>query len=585
VNRHSLTKKTVIKGLKLLKSELLNYRREFIILIILAIASAIASGAIPFLVGRIIDNILNLNKTIFYFLLAWGLIKMFSNIIDWRTGIRREKLGILIEADYIAKGFAKLLDKPIAFHKEHKIGNVTHRIMRAGSSLERISSRIMISLMPQFLSIIVALVITFYVNPTLAFVLIVTAAAFVFILVKMIAPIVSLQNKMHKAYQNAYGDAFDAVYNTQTVKQAVAEDREKENLYKNFCKKAVKLYGELKTIWNNLDFSQRLLILTTQCIVFVYSVFAIRAGQMTIGELVMFNSYAAMVFGPFVVLGNNWQAVQRGIVALVQADSLLSAHPERYVPKNSIPLPDIKGNIKFKNVSFYYKKSTPILKKINFKIKPGQTIALVGESGVGKTTLVDLISGYHFPKSGKILIDNTNIKKINLKFLRSKISIVPQEVLLFNDTIKNNIKYGKFDASDREIENAAKAAFAHNFIKKFSKKYNQIVGERGIKLSSGQKQRIAIARAILHNPKILILDEPTSSLDARSEMLISKSLEKLMRGRTTVIIAHRLSTVRKADKIIVLDEGKIAEKGRHEELVNLKQGIYHRLYDLQFGVK
>jgi subfamily B ATP-binding cassette protein MsbA len=198
---------------------------------------------------------------------------------------------------------------------------------------------------------------------------------------------------------------------------------------------------------------------------------------------------------------------------------------------------------------------------------------------------VDLISGYYRPTKGRIMVDGHAVQRLDLKFLRSQIAVVPQELLLFNDTIKANIRYGSFGASDGAIHTAAKKAHADEFIQLFAKKYNQLVGERGIKLSVGQKQRIAIARAILRNPRILTLDEPTSALDAKSEAVIAESLGELMAGRTTFIIAHRLSTVRRADMILVLDKGRIVERGRHEELIQIPNGVYRKLYELQIGLK
>jgi len=226
-----------------------------------------------------------------------------------------------------------------------------------------------------------------------------------------------------------------------------------------------------------------------------------------------------------------------------------------------------------------------VLIEVSFHAAAGKSVALVGESGVGKSTLCDLCSGYFQPSKGKILIDGHNVRRLDLKFLRSQIAVVPQELLLFNDTIKANIRYGSFGASDAAVMSAAKKAHADDFIQKFPRKYSQLVGERGIKLSVGQKQRIAIARAILRNPRILILDEPTSALDAKSEAIIRESLVALMAGRTTFIIAHRLSTVRRADMILVLDKGRIVERGRHEELIQIPDGVYRKLYELQIGLK
>jgi ABC-type multidrug transport system fused ATPase/permease subunit len=212
-------------------------------------------------------------------------------------------------------------------------------------------------------------------------------------------------------------------------------------------------------------------------------------------------------------------------------------------------------------------------------------IAFVGETGAGKSTSAELISGYYFANSGTVTIDGHDIRSISLRELRSQIAIVPQEVVLFNASVLDNVRYGRPDATDEEVYEAVRKAHADAFIDKFPKKYEQEVGERGIKLSVGQKQRIAIARAILRNPRILILDEPTSALDAETERYITNSLEELMQGRTTFIIAHRLSTVRQADKILVLKDGSIAEQGTHDELVAKEGGVYRHLYELNTGVK
>jgi ABC-type multidrug transport system fused ATPase/permease subunit len=305
---------------------------------------------------------------------------------------------------------------------------------------------------------------------------------------------------------------------------------------------------------------------------------------MTLGELLAFNAYAAMVFGPFVILGQNWQTVQNGLVALERAEKILSEKPEDYTPANAVKNFDFRGAIKFENVSFGYKKSQKVLDGISFETKPGEMVALVGESGAGKSTLIDLISGYYFPTAGRVTIDGHATKKIDLNFLRKNIAIVPQEVVLFHDTVKTNIAYGSPGAKDAAIKQAAKVAHADQFIKGFPKKYEQVVGERGVKLSVGQKQRIAIARAVLRDPKILILDEPTSALDSETEKYVTEALNHVMAGRTTFVIAHRLSTVRRADKIFVLEKGKIIESGIHDELMKIDGGNYRRRYELHVGL-
>ena len=297
------------------------------------------------------------------------------------------------------------------------------------------------------------------------------------------------------------------------------------------------------------------------------------------------NGYAALLFGPFVILGNNWQTLQNGLVSIKQTEEkIFAAGREDYHPQNAYSPSRIMGSVQFKNVSFSYDKKTTVLDGLNFKVNQGERIAFVGKSGVGKSTTIDLISGYYFPTKGAVLIDEHDTQAFDLTALRNGIAVVPQEPALFNDTVIMNIRYGKLEATDSEVVEAAKKARAHEFIDELPEKYNQIVGERGVKLSVGQKQRIAIARAILRNPAILILDEPTSALDAETEKQIAKSFDELMKGRTTFIIAHRFSTVRKADRIFVFEKGNIVEEGKHDDLAKLEGGVYKRLYDYQIGL-
>ena len=552
---------------------------------VLGIFSAVGNALTPYFGGKILDSLINQSPKFYLFLFVWIGISLISYTINWRSGIRSEYLAVRASADYIIHALSRIIEMPISFHKSHKIGGLLHRVARASSSLEPILSRVLINLAPEFLSIIIAVTICFFVNAKLGGLLLCSMVVYLFILIRKTRPLVGLSMKMHDAYQKAYGNASDAISNIQSVKQATLEKYEQRKLHKGFQLSAVRYRKQLITIWTSLSFYQRIMVLFSQAVIFFLSVAFVKSGEITVGEVIMFYGYSSMLFNPFFVLGNFWQTIQNGLTALIQSEKILSAPAEKYTPENSFILSDIKGRVTFENLSFHYKKNYKILENIDIKIEPGEVVALVGESGVGKSTLVDLISGYYFPQQGNVLIDEHNIKKIDLKFLRSKIGVVPQEILLFNDTVKENIRYGKLSATQEEIERATKFACADEFIEKFPLKYKQVVGERGVKLSAGQKQRIAIARAFLKSPKILILDEPTSSLDAQSEKLIQESLEKLMRGRTTIIIAHRLSTVRKADKIIVLDKGCVAEQGKHEELIKKPGGIYRRLYELQIGLK
>jgi ABC-type multidrug transport system fused ATPase/permease subunit len=333
-------------------------------------------------------------------------------------------------------------------------------------------------------------------------------------------------------------------------------------------------------IWVNLSAWQQTIFGFGFVAIFGLSVILLRANAISAGELVMFIGYTVLIFQPLARLGHEYRVIKRGMAVIKRALKVLKEEPEEYQEKGTVKIKNMNGKVIFKGVDFRYKKQL-VLKNLSFKVSPGEVIALVGESGVGKTTLADLISRYYVPTKGKILIDGYDVHKIDLKFLRDNIATVPQEITLFNDTIKNNIKYGKINATDEEVIKVAKAANAHEFIQKFPKKYNQVVGERGIKLSTGQKQRVAIARALLRNPKIIILDEATSSLDTKTEKLVQQALKRLIKGRTTFVIAHRLSTITEADKILVLEKGMVAERGKHEDLIKIEDGIYRRLYFLQ----
>ena len=307
-------------------------------------------------------------------------------------------------------------------------------------------------------------------------------------------------------------------------------------------------------------------------------------GEMTVGDLISFVLYSTYVGASSGGIAELYTQIQKAVGATERVFELLGEEPEN-ITANDTVLQKIKGEVIFKNVAFTYpsRKEIQVLKNVNFEATFGQKIAIVGSSGAGKSTISSLLLRFYDIESGSILIDNKNIYDYDLENLRGNMSIVPQDVILFGGTIKENIAYGKPNATTDEIMLAAKQANAYNFIEDFPEKFETLVGERGIKLSGGQRQRIAIARALLKNPSILILDEATSSLDSESEKLVQEALETLMEGRTSIIIAHRLSTIRNADQILVLDKGEITEKGTHQELIEIENGIYKNLSNLQFA--
>ena len=309
------------------------------------------------------------------------------------------------------------------------------------------------------------------------------------------------------------------------------------------------------------------------------------AGEMSVGQLISFVLYSTFVGASFGGIAELYAQIQKAIGATERVFELLDESPEKINSHLNKNQEKIKGNVTFKNVAFSYptRQEIQVLKDVNFSAEFGQKIAIVGPSGAGKSTISSLLLRFYDITSGEISVDGKNIYDYDLENLRGNMSIVPQDVILFGGTIRENIAYGKPDATDEEIIQAAKQANAFNFVDSFPEKFETLVGERGVKLSGGQRQRIAIARALLKNPSILILDEATSSLDSESEKLVQEALEVLMEGRTSIIIAHRLSTIRNADKILVLDNGKISEEGTHQELINLENGIYKNLSNLQFS--
>lgn len=301
----------------------------------------------------------------------------------------------------------------------------------------------------------------------------------------------------------------------------------------------------------------------------------------TIGVIASFINYSKQFTRPINELANQINMFQTAIAGAERVFEIMDESPEKEDEKDAIRLSNISGKVDFENVTFSYDKKTPVLKNINLHINPGETIALVGPTGAGKTTIINLLTRFYDIDEGLIKIDGTDIRKINRKSLRSSLGIVLQDAYLFSESVRENIRYGRLDASDEEVEEAAKLANAHKFIKRLPQGYDTVLSEEASNLSQGQRQLITIARAILANPSILILDEATSSVDTRTELHIQEAMLNLMKGRTSFVIAHRLSTIRDADQIVVINDGKIIEKGKHDELLK-QRGFYYNLYMTQF---
>lgn len=570
------------------------HKKKTTVLSILTIISAVGNGTIPYITGHFFDSIikpgsvfsiLDLTAPLFVILLAvWLIVQIITSLVDWRIAVLSLSIKHTIWCDYMSQGIGKILLLPISFHKDNNSSSLVHKLDMSCSSIEQIFSEIIVKLIPKFLSILVAFVVCYFISPTLFLVLIIGMISFSIVMSFSIKPLANFQQEFWERMNQVWGDFSGVLDNTKTIKQSNTEGYEQKRLNELFMGWMLPSFVKKGLVKVNLEFYQRFIILFTQFIIFVFSIALVFKNQISIGDMLAFNAYTAMAFSPLIEIGYNWQDIVGGVITISEVEKTLATPAEQYIPKDLIRIDQIAGNISFKNVDFYYDVMTPVLKDISFEVKEGEKVALVGESGVGKSTLVDLISGYHFPTAGSITVDNVPIQKIDLNFLRKNTAIVPQEVVLFNDTIKKNVSYGNFGATEDEVKSVTDRIGITDFIEKLPEKWESLVGERGVKLSVGQKQRISIARAMLRNPKILILDEPTSALDAGSEKIITGALEKLMKGKTTFIVAHRLSTVRKADKILVFKDGRIVESGTHEELLKNTKGEYKRLYELQIGL-
>ncbi|MFT5368690.1 MAG: ATP-binding cassette subfamily B protein [Candidatus Latescibacterota bacterium] len=379
-------------------------------------------------------------------------------------------------------------------------------------------------------------------------------------------------------WMQAWGDAMSRVNEALTgirVVKAFAQEKREINVFKTRNDKLTRIGIQAEV--NRGVFFKTMTLLTAAgvMIVWYYGGLEVIDGNLTLGTLMAFYSYMMLLYGPLEWFGmvNSWMT--RAFAGAERIFEIIDTPPEAYQDPNAIPMPNIKGHVKFRDVTFGYDKSKPVLHDIDLDVQEGEMIGLVGKSGVGKTTTVNLICRFYEVDRGGIEIDGVDVRNIRLEDLRSQIGIVLQEPFLFSGTIADNIGYGRPGATFEDIMNAAKAAAAHDFIVSKADGYDTVVGERGDSLSGGERQRISIARAVLHDPKILILDEATSSVDVQTEKHIQEALARLVKGRTTFAIAHRLSTLRNADRLLVMDAGRIVEMGTHAELLENKGPFYH----------
>lgn len=482
--------------------------------------------------------------------------------------------------------YENLVKLPMGFYSQKRVGELNSRISADISQLQDTFTTTIAEFLRQFILIVGGFVILGNISPKLT------------LMMLAIVPIVAVAAVIFGRFIRKYGKKTqDKVAESQVIVEetlqgisnvkAFANEWYEIQRYKNKIKEIVKI--AIKGGQYRGYFASFIILCLFGCVVAVvwYGITLTIKGEVEgVGDLISFVLYTTFIGASFGGIAEMYAQIQKAVGATERVFELLEETPEAINanPKTT-PIEKIKGTVSFKNVAFSYpsRKEVEVLKDVNFNAEFGQKIAIVGPSGAGKSTISSLLLRFYDITSGEILVDGKNIYDYDLENLRGNMSIVPQDVILFGGTIRENIAYGKPDATDEEIMLAAKQANALNFVEGFPEKFETLVGERGVKLSGGQRQRIAIARALLKNPSILILDEATSSLDSESEKLVQEALEVLMEGRTSIIIAHRLSTIRNADKILVLDNGKITEEGTHQELINLENGIYKNLSNLQFS--
>ncbi|RKR05338.1 ABC-type multidrug transport system fused ATPase/permease subunit [Flavobacterium sp. 90] len=482
--------------------------------------------------------------------------------------------------------YENLVKLPMSFYSQKRVGELNSRISADISQLQDTFTTTIAEFLRQLILIIGGFVILGNISPKLT------------LMMLAIVPIVAVAAVIFGRFIRKYGKKTqDKVAESQVIVEetlqgisnvkAFANEWYEIQRYKNKIKEIVQI--AIKGGQYRGYFASFIILCLFGCVVAVvwYGITLTIKGEVEgVGDLISFVLYTTFIGASFGGIAEMYAQIQKAVGATERVFELLEETPEAINanPKTS-PIEKIKGIVSFKNVGFSYpsRKEVQVLKDVNFSAEFGQKIAIVGPSGAGKSTISSLLLRFYDITSGEILVDGKNIYDYDLENLRGNMSIVPQDVILFGGTIRENIAYGKPDATNEEIMLAAKQANALNFVEGFPEKFETLVGERGVKLSGGQRQRIAIARALLKNPSILILDEATSSLDSESEKLVQEALEVLMEGRTSIIIAHRLSTIRNADKILVLDNGIITEEGTHQELINLENGIYKNLSNLQFS--
>ena len=557
------------------------YTKSLIFAFICLTLTSLINLVLPLIVRNMINAVVVLKDSQVLDGYAWDLLfiivlqAVFAVVHNYVFGF----VGNRMTTDFRIEFFSHIQSLSLRFFQEHRVGEILSRMSNDISVIQNALVTIPVALLRQSITLIGAMAIILYLNWKLTgLILLILPPLMIF--ARVFGKRLRLfSEKLQDQVAQAVVVLEEVASSIKIVKSFTRENYERDRFTNQIETAFEKAIDKLKISSFFGPFILGLTFLVSAILIW-YGGYQVMSGVTTPGELAAFFLYALIVAGPIGTFVRLYTQIQEASGAIRRVYEILDTQPAIENPDNPVFLENIKGRIQFENVSFGYSEKSEILHNISFNIQPGQTVALVGPSGAGKSTVIKLLHRFFDVSQGSIRLDGHNIKELDRKSFLSQIALVPQETLLFGGTVKENILYGKLDASEEELEEAARKANAHDFIVELEKGYETIVGEKGTKLSGGERQRIAIARAILKDPKILVLDEATSSLDNRSESLIQDAIETLMQNRTTFIVAHRLSTIHQADQIIVLENGKVVEIGQHEDLMDNKN-LYYNLYKLK----